>query len=842
MPNRGRAYSILDQIRFVMGNVVLDNAGEYWAVYRLGGITYHHLPRTEKFDEFNALESLFASLAHRIKILSLVRNYEQELLVPRLKALYQSTPGMADSRQLWDEVADEIGDSVDNMAPYDRDFFVCLQLRPRTESPMQAIQAAARKLNILLRKITRTPQTFQLQELRDSRGEAARAEGMFGSLSVEPASAREIQWLIMRGPYRAVGEPPLLDYWQPKYISDVPGATDPLEYYEPNLTDIRGLVGDIPWESQLGQLTFYHGGGRQSHQKFLSVSSIPSGDPFPDREWLMRQLPVDECIDITVIPSTVSEKQRETKARNLRGQQKHVVESDDVVDFELAEAEAEDKMMQILHAQGKPRLLSYITVGVAATRQDDLDTLVEATRKELKGYRVELANDWGSQVEAFTDLSLPAGPRRLSDYPQHVSSLAISGGMPHGRFTLGDGRGFIIGKPLANNGLVNWDISYPMMHKDQSGATAFVGTLGGGKTVNMNFTCALAGCAGIPSIIFDPKGDSEKFDNIEELRGGVKKIRMGEREMQQMPIFKLFPPEKADKVEGLVTDTLIQLMGVDNDLEGSRVMRQVIRACVSEYIATTHIEDWLPSGLRRTFEKYARDNENSRRTEPAEEVVEQLKIFANHKLTHTIFSDKAHEGYAVHEQEIRDPVTLIQTWDLPLPKPGAQNITDQEKIGNVVLSVIAAYAIELAGEYRLADNKPVKIITFDECWRLFATATGQDLIHGLIREGRSQNLVPIIATQQWNDIPDDIMAMLEVMFMFKQSDRAEIERGLSAMGMDAADEELVTKVMSYESGMCLHRDVFNNVGAMKWEIKPEKWFYDLKTTATNAREEREIVA
>lgn len=833
MANRGRAYTILDGIRFVMGNVVLDSAGEWWAVYRLGGITYHHLPRGEKFEEFGALESLFASLSHRIKILSLVRNFEQEQLVPRMKALYQRTPGAPDTREQWDAIASEVGDSVGTMAPYDRDFFVALNLRPRTESPMQAIAAAARKLNVLLRRLTGTPQTFRLQDALDAGRESDRAEGLFGSLSVSPASEREIQWLIMRGAYRAVGEPPLLDYWRPKYVPEVAGEAGPFAYYEPNATDIRGLVGDIPWEAGLGQLTFFHGHGRFSHQKFLSACSVPSGDPFPNREWLMRQLPVDECIDLTVIPSTVSEKQRESKARSLRGQQKHTVESEDVIDFELAEAEAEDKALQILHAQGKPRLIAYVTVGVAATKEDDLDMLVDATKKELKGYRVELANDWGSQVEAFADF-MPAGPRRLSDYPQHVSSLAISGGMPHGRFSLGDGRGFIIGKPLQNNGLVNWDIKLPMMEQDSSGAAAFVGSLGGGKSVNMYFLSALAACAGIPSLIFDPKGDTEKFDNIEELRGGIKKIRMGEDQMAQMPIFRLLPPEKADKVEGLVTSALIQLMEAEASQDGGRELRQVIRLVVSEYLINTAMEDWRPSGLRELFERYARrSGEHSRRKEAAESVVDSLGYFANNKLTHTIFSDQAHEGFAAHEQELRDPITLIQTWDLPLPKPGAQDVNDRERIGQVVLSVIAAYAIELAGEYRLSDKKPVKIITFDECWRLFASATGQDLIHGLIREGRSQNLVPMIGTQLWSDIPEDIMSLLEVLFFFKQSDHGEIQRGLSAMGMDEADENLINNITHYKPGMCLHRDVYGNIGAMQWKVQPERWFHALKTTAKN---------
>ena len=105
-------------------------------------------------------------------------------------------------------------------------------------------------------------------------------------------------------------------------------------------------------------------------------------------------------------------------------------------------------------------------------------------------------------------------------------------------------------------------------------------------------------------------------------------------------------------------------------------------------------------------------------------------------------------GFGRHDSEPLEAgsrqVTSLRIRKLARPLPGTSRaeLSEEERIGQAVLRLVAAYAMHLMG----SDRTRHKVLGFDEAWFLLGDAVGRRLIEHLNRWARSEFATPILVT------------------------------------------------------------------------------------------------
>ncbi len=825
--SEGKAASLLDVVRDIIGgNLVLDENGDWWAGFRLRGVTYHLKDREGKQEIFEAIESALSTISTRVKILSLIRNFGGETYVEGLKSYNPNS-------HAWNEHCNFVAGRLRRRAPYNREFYLMVRLKQGPESLREVAETVVRFFRAAARRLFGVPLTFSVEDYLHARRVGQKMEIAFGpKLVANPLTPEDVQYLVKRGPYRAVGEPPIEEGWAPRRFATECGKG--VTYYEPYTQDLVNLVGDVPWKADFGRLEFRHGDNVTSYQRFLCVSSMPVNDlGFPNSEWAFLDLPVDLCLDFDVVPHHTAERQRKDKSKKAQGQRRHTLDADADLDIGMRETEIANRELEALHAQGKPRLDCHVTIGVAATSPEELENRTQEVKQFYSGseLKIGVSTARSTQVECFADF-LPVGPRRNGDYKQPMASKTLSGGMPVGNSSLGDGRGYYIGYPLQQpNAVVAYDPTLPMREVDAGGACAVVGDLGSGKTLLVQCLNAMFTLSGHQSLIVDPKGDSQKFKNMDELEGMIRWIRVEPDSPTRLPIMSVFSGESSKALkatEGLLRSFLLQLMEAQKNPDYAFAIRLGVRDFMRD-------DALRRRGIRGLVDQFAH-NGSGRRADLSDDIVQtskraaaDLRMWREDALVEIVLGDDAEDGEVLADENQHDPLTIIQTDGLDLPdrdKVVAGTLSDEQRIGQAILSIVAASAMRMASRHRYADEKPFKALTFDEAWRFLHNPEGQGLLNYLIREGRSQNVVPFVCTQKWEDV-EPIIGLMPIRFMGRQQrDTDDIVRGLRMCGVDASPSN-ISSVKSFKAGDFMHQDVYGNVGLMHFDVTPAEWIVKL---------------
>ena len=825
----GTALSMLDVVRYATGNLVLDDEGDWWAMYRLRGVTYDLLSVSGKKEVFSAIESALGTLSHRVKLLSVVRNFRQEDYIRGLKAM--------NNTHVWHRLQDEVAATIGGNRPLDREFYMSIRLRPTPGRISEWVDLGSRKIDRIAKRIWKVPLDFRLAELEEMHNIAANMAGRFGNLIMKPTTPLDLMWLMRRGPYRAVGEPPVLDEWTPKHVKLPGGGSHVL--YKPSLGDLRTLVGDVPWEAEFGKLAFYHGDGIVSHQRFLSVSSMPADKLIhPGSEWAYMDLPVDVCLDFDVVPPQAAERQRKTKSRKAKEQMKHVQQGGGSMGVRLSEAARADQAAEIQHNQNKPLLFCHATFALAAESQPRLESITDDVKRHFKRLQIGISLARSNQIEAFSD-GLPVGPRRLTDFREPIDSAALAGSMPVGDAQLGDGVGPYIGYPIQQqNRVIAYDPALPMK-KGMSGACAVVGGLGAGKTMLYQCMMLTNALAGRQCLMIDPKGDSEALDNVPAIRGGLRKIRVGaDDETTSMPILSVYPPGWDRRTEELLQGFQLDIM----QTLGDPAKQNCIRLVTSDFMRRTHGRDRRIAGLLENYVRFASDHSRSEvQREKAKEVRDELEYWMHHPLASTVLCDEAQTGENLSREKNVYPVTVLQTFNLTLPSKEdleRGKLNEAQRVGQALQSVVAASATQMASEHRLSRSKPFKLLGFDEAWRFLANSDGAALLNYLIREGRSQNVATFIMTQLWRDIAD-VRDLISIRFMGRSQSEEDIRLGLEIMGLDA-EQHTIELVKKFKNGDFIHQDMQGRANIMHFQPTPDEWRVQLDSNPEEERKEAAI--
>lgn len=826
----GSATSLVDVVAHCQDNLVMDHNEDWWALFKLKNITYELLSGQAKESIFKQIENSISALNQRAKILALVKDFDNESYIKKIKRDNEGNP-------MWVDWCDRVGDKVHRQSPHEREIFISVRLRKSVGSLEDLAERSLRSAERWFRKMRNRPVTFSFRDQEWALEEARRIKTIFANLLDErdpTPDPGDIQRLIRRGPFRAVGEPHMMRGWEPKFYRESFRDGDVLhDYYAPNIAENRNLLGDVAWEEDLAQMRFYHGDGQISYQRFLKVAKMPSdGFWFPNSEWAFLNMPVDVLLDFDIVPSQKAERERKGKARKLDQQAKHVAEAGADIPYQLKEGHRSNKALESQTAQNKPLVKCHVTLGLAASSKEELELRTQRLRQHYEGLRVELSVPRGNQVEAFTDM-LPSGPRRCPDYVQPMAPACLAGSMPIGDSALGDG-GPYIGLTRQSESVVGYAPEYPMTKAGgaMSGSAAWVGDLGSGKSVSFSCLMGREALRGHQCLLIDPKGDSRKIRRIPELAPLLREIRIAPGSPTRLPILRIYPFDKLDMTQQLLHSFLAEILNPSNSDERSDAIRYALKEFMTRF--ENRGGNIRVSELIDCFHAVKKEDDDPGVQAACARLAKLLGIFMDHPLAKLVLSDEAEEGENLADQGTQDLITVIQTDGLQLPKReqvDADDLTEDERISQAIQSVVAAAAFQMASSHRMEDDKPFKMLGFDEAWRLLSNPGGTRLLNYIIREGRSQRVAAFILTQAWKDLENvDVKEHLRIKFIGRNRDEQDIVAALRDMNVDP-DPEIVRMVTQFKAGHFVFCDHRGNVGPIRYDVVPKHWLEKLDTSA-----------
>lgn len=792
-------------ISFAWGNLIwgsdLDDA---WSLYRVGTDSYAGLSSAAKRDLLGALAGFAFSIGADFQLLRVSRPWSidsyrdgiDQLLDPR----FAHRPELEGYLELHRE-------RLGQRRVAQPEVFIAVALPSAKPGSARDLAGAMRVLKGWLgTSDARAISQRRLGELR------AAEERVFSCardyLDCDRAATRDIQWLVRRAFARAAWDPEIEEGWAPNALivdaSEAEGGTA----YEPLRADVMRLC-DAPMhiEPRGVRIAGEHG---ESHQAFLMVGALPEVAAFPGRQAELLFAPLEAVpfeVDAAVSVRWIANDQAVALAR------RKLVDADNVFSEEAtgdhgptsssaARPSAARELEEYLTSPDRPPLLrSSISLCVAAPSAELLDERVEQLRREFAP--VLLHRPLGSQAELFVS-HLPAQRRRLRDYDDVLLCEQLGAMVPTATHAVGSPSGLYIGHTLSGSGQpVLFDLT-EASRTSRPAAVLCSGTLGSGKTLTSELLAYQAFLLGSRVVAIDPKGDHRLHELIGAEHVETIELQAGQRDRGRLDPLRIAPPQtRADLTYSFLLDMLPAPVDPNWQTEirdaVDRCCEQDSRCC-GDVIATLLAGGKHAQDAGKAIEVHARSG------------LLQLGIAQ----TGTVSDDAGSRQ-----------VSLLRIANLTLPLPGTSRseFTGDERAGQALLRLLAAYALHLMG----SDWSRHKVLLFDEAWMLLGDAAGRSLVHRINRLCRSQNATPILATQSLADV-SELENLIGACLCFGVETETEAQRVLQLLGMDSEDRRLRAQLQAYRQGRCLMRDYTGRVAPIQIDLVDEQLLDRLDTT------------
>ncbi len=639
-------------------------------------------------------------------------------------------------------------------------------------------------------------------------------------LDCDRANTAELEWLVRRCFCRGLGEPDTDPAFAPQALVIADEADE--ARYVPLERDVLRLM-DCPIERGARELTVHSELG-ESHQAMLCLGALPEAAPFPGRQAELLFTPLEALefpVDAALSCRYIANEQAVALVRKkiVDADNTYVEESHGDHGPSSASAyrpQAARELEAYLTSGSRPPLLkASISLAVAGRSPTELEERVERVRREY--VPVRLHRPLGDQLELFCQ-HLPAQRARIAAYDDYLTVEQVGAMVPTAAHRVGSDTGPYLAYTLSGS---RQPMLFDLTEASRSArppSILMAGTLGSGKTLAMELMLYQAFLQGSLIVDVDPKGAGDhKLAALPGVAGHVEQIELSsERRFAGMldPL-RIAPGELR---EDLATSWLI---GVLPEPVPTGWRREIIAAVrkICERAAGQGTEPTCGDvvGLLLAGEPDARD---AGRT---------LEVYADTGLARLGFADTAAPPALAGTKQ----VTMLGIRNLARPLPGTPkaDYTEEERIGQAILRLLAAYAMRLVA----ADPTRHAVLGFDEAWVLLSDSTGRRLIEVLNRMGRSLNVTPILASQTIAESAE-LDNLLGARFVFGMESEREAARGLELLGLDPDSRELCDELMRFRAGRCFVRDYQGQVARAQIDFVDPALLAALDTTPARERD------
>ncbi|MEW4593169.1 ATP-binding protein [Enterococcus faecalis] len=557
-----------------------------------------------------------------------------------------------------------------------------------------------------------------------------------------------------------------------------------------------------------------------SYVAYFTIDSIVGELDFPSNEIFYFQqqqfdFSIDTSMNVEIVPNKKALSTVRNKKKELKDLDNHAWSSDNETGSNVLDAledvsELESELDQTKESMYK---LSYV-IQVAADSYEELRRRCNEVKDYYDDWSIKLVRPFGDMMGLSCEF-LPASKRYINDYVQYVTSDFLAGLGFGASQMLGETDGIYIGynldtgknvylKPsLASQG-VKGSVTNAL-------ATAFLGSLGGGKSFSNNLLVYYSVLFGAQALIIDPKGERSFWkENLPEIAGEINIVNLtSDRENQGLLDPYVLMTLKKD-AESLAIDILTFLTGISSrDGERFPLLRKAIRS-------VTQQEN---SGLLLVIDELRKDDNPL-----SHSIADHIESFTDYDFAHLLFSD----GSVKQSISLTKQLNILQIADLVLPdaQTNFTEYTTMELLSVAMLIVISTFALD----FIYSDRQTFKIVDLDEAWSILQVAQGKALSNRLVRAGRAMNAAVFFVTQNADDLIDEkLKNNIGLKFAFRSTDIHEIKKILEFFNVDQEDEDNQQRLRELENGQCLMQDLYGRVGTIQVHPVFEELFHAFDT-------------
>ena len=545
---------------------------------------------------------------------------------------------------------------------------------------------------------------------------------------------------------------------------------------------------------------------KESYVSYFTVNAIVGELDFPSSEIFYFQqqqftFPVDTSINVEIVENrkaltTVRNKKKELKDLDNHAYQAGSETSSNVVDALDSVDELETDLDQSKESMYK---LSYV-IRVSAPDLDELKRRCDEVKDFYDDFNVKLVRPAGDMLGLHSEF-LPASKRYINDYVQYVKSDFLAGlgfgatqqlgettGIYMG-YSVDTGRNVYLQPSLASQG-VKGTVTNAL-------ASAFVGSLGGGKSFCNNLLVYYSVLFGGQAVILDPKSERGNWkETLPEIAHEINIVNLTSDKDNAGLLDPFVIMKNVKDAESLAIDILTFLTGISSrDGEKFPVLRKAVRSVTqSDSRGLLHVIDEL----------------RSEDTPISRNIADHIDSFTDYDFAHLLFSD----GTVENAISLDNQLNIIQVADLVLPDKDTtfEEYTTIELLSVSMLIVISTFALDFIH----SDRSIFKIVDLDEAWAFLNVAQGETLSNKLVRAGRAMQAGVYFVTQSSGDVSkESLKNNIGLKFAFRSTDINEIKQTLEFFGIDKDDENNQKRLRDLENGQCLLQDLYGRVGVVQ---------------------------
>ncbi len=544
----------------------------------------------------------------------------------------------------------------------------------------------------------------------------------------------------------------------------------------------------------------------ESYVSYFTVNAIVGELDFPTSEIFYFQqqqfsFPVDTSMNVEIVEnrkalSVVRNKKKELKDLDNHAFQSGSETSSNVVDALDSVDELETDLDQSKESMYK---LSYV-IRVSAPDLDELKRRCDEVKDFYDDLNVKLVRPAGDMLGLHSEF-LPASKRYINDYVQYVKSDFLAGLGFGATQQLGENTGIYIGYSVdtGRNVYLQPSIASQGIKGTVTNAlaSAFVGSLGGGKSFCNNLLVYYSVLLGGQAVILDPKSERGNWkETLPEIAHEINIVNLTSEKENAGLLDPFVIMRDVKDAESLAIDILTFLTGISSrDGEKFPVLRKAVRSVVQSD----------QRGLLHVIKELRKED-----TPISRNIADHIDSFTDYDFAHLLFSD----GTVENAISLENQLNIIQVADLVLPDKDTtfEEYTTIELLSVSMLIVISTFALDFIH----SDRSIFKIVDLDEAWAFLNVAQGETLSNKLVRAGRAMNAGVYFVTQSAMDVSkESLKNNIGLKFAFRSTAIEEIKQTLEFFGLDKEDENNQKRLRDLENGQCLFQDLRGRVGVIQ---------------------------
>ena len=545
----------------------------------------------------------------------------------------------------------------------------------------------------------------------------------------------------------------------------------------------------------------------KTYVSYLTISSIVSELEFPYTEIFYYQqqqfaFPIDTSMNIEIVESKKALSTVRNKKKELKDLDNHAFYSnnettnnvlcalDDVNDLESTLEQSKEPMYK----------LSYV-IRVSADSLDELKRRCNEVKDFYDDLSIKLIRPFGDMIGLHQEF-IPSSKRYTNDYIQYVTSDFIASLGFGATQALGEKDGIYIGYNVDNGKNVYLKPSLAAQGVKGSVtnalATAFLGSLGGGKSFANNLLIYYSVLFGSKALIVDPKAERGNWKSaLSEIQEQINIVSLDSNDKNKGMLDPYVIMKRKKDAESLAIDILTFLTGISSrDSDKFPILRQAIKEVTKKE----------KSGLLLVIDELKKQEDNI----IAQNIAQHIQSFTDYDFAQLLFSN----GNISNSISLDKQLNIIQVADLVLPDSNThfEEYTTIELLSIAMLIVISTFALDFIHK----DRHIFKIVDLDEAWSFLQVMQGKTLSNKLIRAGRAMNAGVYFVTQNAGDLSDEKMKNnIGLKFAFRSTDINEIKKTLEFFGVDKDDENNQKRLRNLQNGQCLIQDLYGRVGIIQ---------------------------